>query len=223
MYKLKKLTVLWVVLLILTSFLGVSGCASLDSLKKKDYTITFEDYDGSVLKVWDSSLGDPLIPPDVSMRKGYEFDGWDKDYNKLTKTSVVTANYKAIKNQIYFDYVKSNGNLEVSMSLCGDVEVCGFEGYLSYDTNDLKLESINKVGNSNVTDINFAEQLDGKILVFFFHDQIENITDSLDILIITFSGLTDTTELKFNLNVTVFVNKDFEPVNFNVANNVYNK
>ena len=62
-----------------------------------------------------------------------------------------------------------------------------------------------------------------EIKVFFFHDQIENITEEVNVLVLTFENLAQNVIIAFDLDVSVFVNKDFEPVTFKIANSTYQK
>jgi len=39
--------------------------------------VTFEDYDGTILGVFDVNYGDDATAPDVPFRTGYNFTGWD--------------------------------------------------------------------------------------------------------------------------------------------------
>ena len=57
------------------------------------YTVTFVDYDDTVLKTQTVASGKSATAPDDPTREGYTFAGWDKAFNKVTKDLVVKATY----------------------------------------------------------------------------------------------------------------------------------
>lgn len=184
------------------------------------YTVTFQDYDGKILKIWQSNSGEALSAPEVSLRKGYEFSGWDKNVTDITSNATVTAQYFIVKNQLFFDYEETETCFSTTLSICGDVQVCGFEATLLYRTEDLVLEEV-KLGENLPCEVNFQEQSDKTIKMFFFHDQIDNIIEPFDIFVVEFAKQTEEIDIEFILDVTICVDKDFVPVTFNVANTKY--
>ena len=60
------------------------------------YTVYFTDGQGNTLKTETVDEGTAATPPADPSRKGYIFDGWDKDFKKVTKDLTVTANWKTI-------------------------------------------------------------------------------------------------------------------------------
>ena len=57
------------------------------------YTVTFKDWDGTVLKTEKVTDGDSATPPSNPIREGYTFDVWDKSFNNITADTVITAHY----------------------------------------------------------------------------------------------------------------------------------
>ena len=57
------------------------------------YTVTFKDWDGSVLNEQQVSYGQAATAPDDPERTGYTFTGWDVDFTDITCDLVVTAQY----------------------------------------------------------------------------------------------------------------------------------
>lgn len=60
------------------------------------YTVTFKDYNGTVLKTQTVEKGKAATAPANPTREGYTFEGWDKSFNNITSDLVVTATYKEI-------------------------------------------------------------------------------------------------------------------------------
>ena len=89
-------------------------------LASVSYTVTFKDWDGTVLKTQTVASGGAASAPNNPTRDGYAFTGWDKDYNHVTSDLVVTAQYA--KNPIITftqnsgGYVLCNGTRYVGNS-----------------------------------------------------------------------------------------------------------
>ncbi len=57
------------------------------------YTVTFVDYDGTILGSDEVHYGTAATAPEEPSRDGYNFSGWDKDYSNVTDDLTVTAQY----------------------------------------------------------------------------------------------------------------------------------
>ena len=57
------------------------------------YTVTFKDWDGTVLKTEQVEDGHSATAPANPTREGYTFSGWDKEYNNVQSELIVTAQY----------------------------------------------------------------------------------------------------------------------------------
>ena len=75
-------------------------------LASVSYTVTFKDWDGTVLKTQTVASGGSASAPSNPTRDGYAFSGWDKDYNNVTSDLVVTAQYT--KNPI-ITFIQNSG------------------------------------------------------------------------------------------------------------------
>jgi hypothetical protein len=59
------------------------------------HSVTFVDYDGTVLSTQSVAHGSAAAEPTVPEREGYAFIGWDKDFSNVTEDMTVTAQYSA--------------------------------------------------------------------------------------------------------------------------------
>ena len=58
-----------------------------------EYTVTFYDWDGTVLKVEMVKQGQSATAPSDPVREGYTFTGWDKSFSNVQSDLSVTATY----------------------------------------------------------------------------------------------------------------------------------
>ena len=69
------------------------------------YTVTFKDWDGSILKTESVLEGDAATPPNNPTREGYTFSNWDRVYTIITEDLTVIAQYSINKYTVRFlDY-----------------------------------------------------------------------------------------------------------------------
>lgn len=61
---------------------------------EKKATVTFKDYNGTVLDMQKVICGEAAKEPKAPVRTGYTFTGWDKDFKKVTEKLEITAQYK---------------------------------------------------------------------------------------------------------------------------------
>lgn len=67
------------------------------------YTVTFKDYDGTVLKTQTVDYGASATPPSNPSRTGYTFSSWSGTYTNVTSDQAVTATYRAISYSITYN------------------------------------------------------------------------------------------------------------------------
>lgn len=67
------------------------------------FTVTFVDWDGSELKKETVAYGDKASAPSPPVKAGYNFTGWDKDFDKVTQDLIVTAQYDINSFTVRFD------------------------------------------------------------------------------------------------------------------------
>ncbi len=64
--------------------------------KKPDvpvYTVTFLNYDGAVIVSQQVPEGENATPPEMQVREGYTFTGWDGDWHNVSEDLTLTAQY----------------------------------------------------------------------------------------------------------------------------------
>ena len=76
-------------------YIGVSVTPTPDP-EPTTHTVTFKDWDGSVLKTETVEDGKDATPPADPVREDYTFTGWDKKFNNITADTVITATYTEI-------------------------------------------------------------------------------------------------------------------------------
>lgn len=57
------------------------------------YTVTFKDWDGTVLKTQSVTSGSSATAPTSPSREGYKFTGWSVDFSNVTSNITTTAQY----------------------------------------------------------------------------------------------------------------------------------
>lgn len=74
------------------------ACFVLVGCKKTPkYTVAFEDFDGTVLKVEEVEKGKSATAPENPVREGYQFTGWNVDFTKVVSDLKVVAQYKLLE------------------------------------------------------------------------------------------------------------------------------
>ncbi len=85
---------------ITTSRFSIYALYKVDA-KPKSYTVTWKDGDGNTMKVETVADGGSATPPVTTPRKTatdkytYTFSGWDTDYSKITKDTIISAWFTA--------------------------------------------------------------------------------------------------------------------------------
>ena len=79
------------------------------------YTVTFKDWNGTVLKTETVKEGSSATAPSNPIRDGHRFTGWDKDFSSITSDLTVTAQYKEIieKEMCIYSFDSSINTLPV--------------------------------------------------------------------------------------------------------------
>ena len=82
-----------------------------------EFTVTFKDYDGSIIDTQQVAYYTSAFEPDAPTRDGYTFTGWDKSFDNVTKDLVVTAQYILTPGEVEVKEVEGNvGSATVSLN-----------------------------------------------------------------------------------------------------------
>ena len=85
---------------VLSCLFIISGCTETIPSSQK-YTVTFKDYDGTILREEIIQEGHNATAPTDPKRDGYEFVGWDGIYENVQKDTVLVALYEKLKGLEY--------------------------------------------------------------------------------------------------------------------------
>lgn len=69
----------------------------------KEFSVTFLDWNNTVLKAGNVFEGDNAVPPSDPTRKGYTFTGWDKSLENIVENTTFTAQYTQNKYIVKYD------------------------------------------------------------------------------------------------------------------------
>ena len=121
------------------------------------FTVTFVDYDGSVLKTETVESGKSATAPADPVREGYTFAGWDKSFDNVTEDITVTAKYtiEATKPTILVESVTAKAgetSVEVTLMFLNNPGILGTKLTVSYDESIMTLkDAINGDALSSLT------------------------------------------------------------------------
>lgn len=107
------------------------------------YNVTFQDFDGTVLKTESVEEGKAATAPEDPQRDGYTFIGWNRDFSSVDREIVITAEYLRITDTTFkVDTITVGAdkkNVEVKVSVTNNPGVLGMVFSVNYDEETLKL------------------------------------------------------------------------------------
>ncbi len=122
---------------------------------KKTYTVTFIDYDDTILAERKVVAGEGAAPPEIPKHIGYIFKEWDKDYTEITEDTTVRAVYdRDTTPSIIVGDVEVNAgtkDVDVPVYINANPGVLGMTLLLQFD--DEKLNLVNAVNGDAVKDV----------------------------------------------------------------------
>ena len=115
------------------------------------HTVTFKDWNGTVLKVEQVESGKAATAPANPSREGYIFSGWSTSFEAVTSDLVVVAAYTADTTQpvIYAQsQLVAKGTNEVTMNICvrNNPGIMGAVLKVSVDDNVFGFKEVQKTG-----------------------------------------------------------------------------
>jgi hypothetical protein len=139
-------------------------------LSKTEYTVTFVDYDGTVLSEQQVLEGASATAPDAPVREGYTFCGWDVDFTNIAGKLTVMAMYEINKYTVTFladgVTVSTQSIAHGSAALAPDDPVKTGYSFIGWDkdfTNIIAALTVNAIFEINYYDVVFLDW-DGLVL-----------------------------------------------------------
>ena len=84
---------IFTLIIIIMLFYLMCGCVeSVPTVNS--YTVTFKDYDGTILREEIVQIGHSATVPNDPNRNGYIFTGWSEDYTNIQKHTICIAQYE---------------------------------------------------------------------------------------------------------------------------------
>ena len=118
------------------------------------FTVTFKDYDGTVLGTQKVEKGKAATAPANPVRENFTFAGWDKKFDKITSDLVVTATYTTTKALIYVESTtvnKGTGEVTVHIRVKNNPGIMGAVLKVSVDDKMFSFKSGTSTGYPGLT------------------------------------------------------------------------
>ena len=93
--------------------------ADVESIEVK-YTVTFIDYNGSILSTQYVTAGGTATEPATPQRQGYRFVGWSRNFNNINADRILVAQYELVEvavNKYSVVFVDADGKLLSSQTV----------------------------------------------------------------------------------------------------------
>lgn len=103
----------------------------------KEYSVIFEDYDGTRLDTQTLTHGSSAKSPEIPTRNGYKFTNWSHGFSEITSDLIIKAEYRKIRNTSNKQSKKG-----ISVIINGKKQTLGLE--------DLKVENGKRVVKLNL-------------------------------------------------------------------------
>jgi hypothetical protein len=107
--------------------------AQYDSIQYTQYTVTFIDFDGSIIDIQRVFHGGMAITPDIPEHEEYIFTGWDRVFDYVMDDLIITAQYDLMQYTVVF--IDFDGTIiDIQTVLCGESAITPnipkHEGYI---------------------------------------------------------------------------------------------
>lgn len=199
------------------------GYVGVEVAAPDEHTVTFKDYDGTVLKTETGiKSGNSASAPEAPERVGYSFTGWDNTFDAVTSDLIVTATYEresfTERNVLFFDYYNNGDTTTAKLSVCGDVNLYGLEMKISAETVGMDYASIEAVAAGLM-----ANYKDGYIIVSFVNTTGRNLTEETELLNICFNNSADTRNVNISLSDVDIFDESYNDESYTVIGDTYSK
>lgn len=182
-----------------------------DKYDEKNYVVKFFSDNEALLKIDNVKSGKSAAPPvEPEVTYGSVFQKWDTDFSSVSKDLEVYPVCESFKDKenvfaLAGAYGKKEDTVTTSLSLCGVVELSGFDITVEYDKECLLLESV----FDNDPNIILNDSEPGKIKINYV--STENTTADVDICSFKFKITDSQKENPLNIKVNkVYANKGNE-------------
>lgn len=163
------------------------------------YTITFVDYDDTIIKIIIINEGEGVSYPDEPKREGFIFTGWDHDLENINSDLIIKATYSQLKEKIVVGALEKYKTLEEALTIAND-------GDIIYITEGTYLGAVINKGveiRGNNYNINPSSTRNNETI--FTTDLIINASN------VTINGVTLTDDAKFTFDN---LSSDVKNINF---------
>ncbi len=172
------------------------------------YVVRFITDDGIPITIKESKKGGAFNPPTPPRRIGCIFNGWSGDYSNITQNTDIIASYTDVSdivNAICADTVYSSFGSEfnVLIGIYGDVDFCGLDMDVIYDSDLLELIEVTDVDDCVIQN----SSTNG--VVHLNYVTTNNTTGEVTFLNLKFrSKVTTKTETNLQINVNSIYSLD---------------
>ena len=134
-------------------FATVDGSITVEQKQSSEHTVTFKDYDGSVLKTQKVADGGSATAPQAPQREGYIFVGWDVAFDCVTTDLVVTAQYQQLSGAAFVVAnvtAEPGQRVEVPVTVVNNPGVAGAKITINYGSELVLTNAVNGEAFSNL-------------------------------------------------------------------------
>ena len=170
------------------------------------YTVTFVDYDGNKIKEEKVEEGSKATAPNNPNREGYDFIGWDKEFNNITKDIIITALYeKNNKPKFIVDNVEAKAGdeqVKVAIKLEKNPDISSIALTITFD-NSLTLTSV--VYNEEIGGYSLPPENLSSPIKLIWISPLENVSGDFTFVTLEFNIATNANG---KLPITISYNPD---------------
>ena len=182
------------------------------------YTVAFFDRDGNLLSTQRVEQGGDATAPSTPIYEGYEFSGWDKSLKNVAQDMTVTAQYRAVRNQIFIQCTSnSDGSLTYTLTVTGYVNFYGLELKLDFEPDVTYINSAVSAdgGAANYTAANY-------LIFSYTAPSGGNVTQRTELFSVTVRGTGQPTDTAVRVYDVDIFDENFANERYGVSQIKYN-